>query len=274
MSHFIKSIMTAGLIIAAAGTAQAAPVFYSVTGADAASITPTVDAFRAALGALNANVPGSFGSGRREINWDGVPDIFAAPNALPADFFNVNSPRGVVFNTPGSGFQVSANAVNPTGTPIEFGNLDAALPDEFTTFSAQRLFTAVDSNITDVHFFIPGSTTPAVTMGFGAVFTDVDVSDLTSIEYYDINDNLLATISADGLPGSETLSFIGVTFDTPSVARVRITSGGCALGDTCEDEVAMDDFIYGEPVSVPEPAAAAIFLTGVVAAGAALQRRR
>jgi hypothetical protein len=31
------------------------------------------------LGTLNANVPGSFASGRRETNWDGVPDNFAAP---------------------------------------------------------------------------------------------------------------------------------------------------------------------------------------------------
>ena len=35
--------------------------------------------------------------GRREINWDGVADGFAAPNNLPANFFNKNSPRGVVF---------------------------------------------------------------------------------------------------------------------------------------------------------------------------------
>ena len=45
---------------------------------------------------------GDFGGLRREINWDGVPDARADPNPLPADFFNVNSPRGVVFSTPGS----------------------------------------------------------------------------------------------------------------------------------------------------------------------------
>ena len=43
---------------------------------------------------------GDFGGVRREINWDGVPDARADPNALPANFFNVNSPRGVVFSTP------------------------------------------------------------------------------------------------------------------------------------------------------------------------------
>ena len=53
---------------------------------------------------------GSFGGVRREINWDGVPDARADLNLLPANFSNVNSTRGVVFSTPGSGFLVSANA--------------------------------------------------------------------------------------------------------------------------------------------------------------------
>ena len=46
-------------------------------GTSAAAIQSAVDAYRADLGALNPNVAGSFGSGRREINWD-VPDAFAA----------------------------------------------------------------------------------------------------------------------------------------------------------------------------------------------------
>jgi hypothetical protein len=96
----------------------------------------TVDNFRTALGALNPNVVGSLGTGRREINWDGVPDALSAPNNLPANFFNVNSPRGVVFSTPGTGFQVSANAA--TATPVEFGNINASYPGLFKTFSPQR----------------------------------------------------------------------------------------------------------------------------------------
>jgi hypothetical protein len=39
------------------------------------------------------------------INWDGVPHIFASPNSLPANFFNVNSPRRVIFSTPRQRFQ-------------------------------------------------------------------------------------------------------------------------------------------------------------------------
>ena len=81
-------------------------------GTDPAALLPTVDAFRSRLGVQNPNQPGSFGEGRREINWDGVPDGSADPNPFPADFFNENvagRARGVVFATPGSGFLVSAD---------------------------------------------------------------------------------------------------------------------------------------------------------------------
>lgn len=106
----------------------AGPVIFSAAGSTAADIQGTVDAFRNTLGALNPNVATSFTSGRREINWDGVPDAFAAPNSLPGDFFNVTAPAGVVLSTPGAGFQVSAAPGNPTNTPVRFGNLDPSYP--------------------------------------------------------------------------------------------------------------------------------------------------
>ncbi|MGH4022078.1 MAG: hypothetical protein ACRDT0_23155, partial [Pseudonocardiaceae bacterium] len=117
-----------------------------------------------------------------------MPDQFAAPNLFPADFFNVNSPRGVVFSTRGSGFQVSANA---GVAPIEFDNLNPSYSEQFAPFSRQRLFTALDSRVMEVHFFVPGSTTPATTSGFGAVFTDVDRPG-TTIEYFDADGHRLA----------------------------------------------------------------------------------
>src|SRR5438445_4709877 len=152
----------AALVLTFPVTGHAAPLVFSIGGNNTTgSIQTTVDNFRVnGLGnPLNPNVAGSFGTGRREINWDGVPDAFSAPNNLPANFFNVNSPRGVVFATPGTGFQVSANSVNPTSTPIEFGNLNGTYPAIFTTFSPQRLFTALGSNIIDVVFLVPGSST-------------------------------------------------------------------------------------------------------------------
>ena len=275
-----RGIVSAGLlsILSLSTPANAATTVYNAAGANAVAIQGTVDSFRADLGALNPNVVGSFGSGRREINWDGVPDSLAAPNNLPGNFFNVNSPRGVVFSTPGTGFQVSANA---GVAPVEFGNIDPSYPNLFATFSSQRLFTALGSTITDVRFFIPGSgsTMAAVTRGFGAVFSDVDLANISSIEYFDSANVSLGNHFVQNVSGNQTFSFLGVTFDAPVVSRVRITSGNqiLAFGNTATDTVVMDDFIYGEPVqaraSVPD-SGATLALLGIALAGLGLAARK
>ncbi len=247
-------------------TAASPPLVFQAAGLTASSIQSNVDAFRAQLGTLNANVAGSFPSGRREINWDGVPDIFSAPNNLPADFFNVNSPRGAVFDTPGSGFQVSADDDNPTATPVRFGNLNPRYPGIFNVFSPQRLFTPLDSKFTEVHFFVPGSNTSALVKGFGAIFTDVDQAfafrsrrspsgaPRALIECYDQYGRLLFSGAVPVSPGDGTLSFLGVAFTDNRIAKVKIRSGSQPLGEEesgRKDLIVMDDFIYGEPQAIP-----------------------
>jgi hypothetical protein len=59
----------------------------AAAGPDVAAITPAVNAFWAVLGSLNANIAGSFGSGRREINGISYLLIFSDPNLLPSKFF-------------------------------------------------------------------------------------------------------------------------------------------------------------------------------------------
>ena len=254
----IKNIMTRhwlSLAIASCGltfifnpvTALAAPQVFEASGATPADIQTAVDAFRASLG-TNNGIGGTFASGRREINWDGVPDQFSAPNLLPANFFNSNSPRGAVFFTLGTGFQVSANSSNQTNTPVRFGNIHPVYPELFSTFSPQRLFTALGSNITETLFFIPGTAQSATVNAFGAVFTDVNAADSTTIDYFDVGGNLL--LSQNVLPGPTargSLSFVGVKFDRANVFFVRITSGNRILKTPARDVVVMDDFIYGEP---------------------------
>ena len=265
-------LLTAIVVASMAWAAQAAPIVFSASGANPAGIQSTVDAFRISLGTLNPNVAASFGSGRREINWDGVPDALAAPNNLPANFFNVNSPRGVVFATPGTGFEVSAN----TGiAPIQFGNIDPSYPQFFEPFSAQRLFTALGGTITDVNFFVPGSAVASSTIGFGAVFSDVDLANITSLQFFDSANNSLGTFFAPSAVGNETFSFLGVRFNAGErVSRVRITSGTqiLALGNTANDLVVMDDFIYAEPAAVFGPAT--LLLLGVGLAGLGVLRRK
>ena len=256
-----------------------AQVVTTAAGPTPASILAQVNAYRASLGALNPNVATSFAGGRREINWDGVPDARSAPNNLPANFFNVNSPRGVVFSTPGTGFQVSANA---GVAPVRFGNIDPSYSTSFSTFSAQRLFTALGSNILDVNFFLPGTTTAALTRGFAAVYTDVDLANSTSLEFFDAANVALGTYFAPvGTGASEgTFSFLGVLFSSPVVSRVRITSGNTALAAGATDQnggprdvVAMDDFIYAEPTVTPEPATFVLLGTGLLAIGMMRRRR-
>jgi hypothetical protein len=242
------------VVLSPTGLAQAEIVF-SAFGANAAAIQTTVDDFRADLGSLNPNVAGSFGTGRREINWDGVPDMFSAPNLLPNDFFNVNSPRGAVFSTPGTGVEVSANAVNPTNTLVRFGNIDPNYPSLFQAFSPQRLFTPINSNIVDVNFFVPGSSVPALTNGFGAVFTHVVLPDMTSLMFFGPNNESLGTFFVPSVLGDQTFSFLGVDFGSLEISRVRITNGNVALapGQLGPGVTVMDDFIYGEPNPVPGP---------------------
>lgn len=268
VTRLARTVVWTALAVSISSGASAAPLTFTDSGALAADIQDTVDAFRTTLGALNANLPGSRGSGRREVNWDGVPNQFASPNGFPPDFFNVNSPRGSVYSTPGSGFEVSANLAS--GQPLEFDNLEPGISADFTPFSPQRLFTAVGSTITDVHFFIPGTTAPAFVTGFGAVFTGVAVANTTFIQLFDRQDDLIASVYAPAA-GAGSLSFAGF-FDTNArIGRVRITSGEVPLGSRLPgDRVAMDDFIYAEPV--PEPAT--LTMLGAAVAAVVARRRR
>lgn len=272
--------MTSLLALAVSGPAFGAAIVFSGSGANPAAITPIRDAFRAQIGGGTvASANGSFGGVRREINWDGVPDARSAPNALPANFFNVNSPRGVIFSTPGTGFQVSANA---GVAPVNFGNIDPSYPIAFAPFSAQRLFTPNGSNITDVSFFVPGTNTPATVSSFGAIFSDVDLANTTAIQFFDGSGGSLGSFFAPTLPGNQSLSFLGVTFNAGErIGRVRILTGNAALGTGVTDQngnpldlVVMDDFLYSEPLArVPEPASWAMMVAGLALLGWRTRKR-
>jgi hypothetical protein len=213
-------------------------------------IAAVVQQFRDLLGggAPNPNTAGEFQTGRREINWDGVPATFTNNDLFPGNFFNVNSPRGAVFTTDGFGFRISNNG---------FVDLNPSYAGEFNTFSPPKLFVARGSTTINVQFFVAGSNTPAAVTGFGSVFEDVGRAHSTTIQFFDANGTELLKIAAPRASDERGLSFLGAQFDSPIVASVRITAGDTPLSETSFDNVkgagkkfdlvATDDFIYGEP---------------------------
>ena len=259
--HLFNLVSVLVVIWSTVFSVTAAPVVRQGSGANAAALQAIVDQFRTDLGGFNNGVGGTFKSGRREINWDGVPDSASEPNNFPIDFFNVTSPRGVIFNaieneTGAALNQFAVSSNNASGVPVRFGNINASYTDLFQTFSAQRLFTMRNTTIMEVNFVIPGTSIPATVSGFGVVFADVDSATGG-------NRSLIRLYGPDGrqLPGAASapvsdggLSFVGVSYNAGErISRVVIESGNVPLSSTNTDEVdgvdivAMDDFIYGEP---------------------------
>lgn len=244
-----------GRFIVSPPASSAAGVKRSAVGATPADIQATIDQFRADLGGVNNGIGGGFLSGRREINWDDVPDNLAAPNNLPDEF---TLSRGLALNPlGGTGLQVSMDDNNPAdadGDQVRFDNLNPSYSARFQNFSPQRLFTPLGSNTTQITFFVPGTSIPATVNGFGAVFTDVDsVIHQTVISYFDQTGTLLDNQVL--LPANNGLSFAGISFNAGErIASVRIQSGSVVVGaddvdgpTSASDVVVMDDFIYSEP---------------------------
>jgi hypothetical protein len=165
---------------------------------------------------------------------------------------------------PGGGVQGSLADINPTYATT------------FQTFSANRLFVPLGSNITDASFFIPGTNggVAATTTAFGAVFANVGLANTTSIELFN-QSTLLGKFFAP--TASRGLSFLGIQFNAGElITHVRLTTGNSSLGPHDGggiNVVAMDNFIYGEPrASVPEPST--LLLLGLAFLGLVLWRKK
>ena len=245
------------------------PTVFQAAGPDIASIQNTIEQYRIALKGNNNANDGAHPDGRREINWDGGGvDTTTAPVTPFNTFLNT---RGAQFTTPGTGLSQAPPSGGPQGGLATLFN-NPSYGTIFSTFSPKRLFTAVDSNVTEAHFFVPGSngTVAAKVSGFGAVFTDVDLPDgsgpgdkngnrqsSTRIECFGTDGGLIYSSFVAASPGDGSLSFLGIVFTDARIARVRITSGDAAPGpndDGTHDIVMMDDFLYGEPQPIqPTP---------------------
>lgn len=250
--------LLAGLFLLGNSYAYALPIDFLAAGNNPGDIQSTVNGFRTSLGNLNGNQPANFTGGRREINWDAVPEAVSSPNAFPGNFFNGSTPgraRGIEFDPTGSttGFEVSSLA-NPA-----FG-----APGQFQVFSPAKLFRTVGGDEFDIVFFSPADQiTHALTTGFGMVYTDADLGKLPVFEFFDTHGQLLHSLTGQAT-NSAGLGFMGTVFDSATVARIHVT-----IGDN--NGLVMDDFIFGEPTRIPEPGSIALVLIGGI--GMFLSRR-
>jgi hypothetical protein len=276
----LRASLLASAVLAASSAwitpALAAPVFFTDAGANAAAIQDGVDTFRAALGNPNNGNAGPQAIGRREINWDGggPPVVNATPPVTPFTVFQ--NTRGATFTTPGTGLTQAAD----TGGTGSLDTINPTYAAAFTPFSLNRLFTPIGSNITEGTFSVPGTggVKAATVSGFGAVFTDVDLANTTTMEFFGTAGNSLGIFNVPvGGTADGSLSFLGVIFteEEERIARVRITTGNSALGPNDGggvDVVVMDDFLYAEPLAIAEPTI--LWLIGLALIGVGLARRQ
>ena len=207
--------------------------------------------FRHILGDSLNTSPGKT-SGRREINWDGVPSNLTNNGNFPFDFFNSTDPaqgngrkRGLVYQNTGTSFRVDSS---------DFNEIDISYAAQFDAFSPKKVFTYLGNNVTDVVFKVAGTNTDAIVNGFGLIFSDVDNPNSTTLEFFN-GIRSLGVFKAPVRTGASSFSFLGVYFPKEKVTRVRITAGNGVLsagvkdvtdGGT-KDLVVMDDFFYSEP---------------------------
>src|SRR4029434_3764298 len=163
-------IFGSALILMLPEAASADAIVFSASGANAAAIQGTVDAFRTALGnPNNGNNAGPLASGRREINWDGGGPPVIDGTAPVTPFTVFQNTRGATFTTPGTG--LTQAAPGPLGA-LSLFTINPQYAGIFDTFSPNRLFAPIGSNITIGTFSLPGTNggVAVPTSGFGAVF--------------------------------------------------------------------------------------------------------
>jgi hypothetical protein len=218
---------------------------------DEAVLATKIDQFRDILGGPVNTTPGNT-TGRREINWDGVPATFTNNNTFPLDFFNITDPagangrkRGLVYANNGFPIRLDSSA---------FAEIDPSYADELLPFSKKKALVASNSVHSELLFKVAGTNTDAFIKGFGIIFTDVDDANSTSLEFFNGNKSL-GVFKAPVKTANGPFSFLGVHFPEEKITRIKITAGNAAIapgvkdisdGGT-KDLVAYDDLFYDEP---------------------------
>jgi hypothetical protein len=216
------------------------------------NIENDVNSFRQLLGdPLNTTT--GVTTGRREINWDGVPDSFIGKK-LPDDFFNPTEPgapvarqRGLAYLPGGGEFRISNTS---------FVDLNPLAAGQFSSFSGNKTFANISSNLWPVDFQVAGQQKAAAVKGFGAVFSDVDLNNSTSLEFFN-GTKSLGKYFVPPHTTTSSFSFLGVYFKNgETITRVLVSHKGFLSGGTKDvtdngpdDLIVLDDFLYSEPLA-------------------------
>lgn len=222
---------------------QNKPAVFAASG----EVQSKIDEFRTLLGPLNTTLGAT--SGRREINWDGVPDQLLN-KTLPSDFFNPVGDNAVAARQRGLAYDATGNfQVSNTS----FAHVNAAAAAQFTPFSGDKTFASVSRALWEIKFQVPGQTTAGWVKGFGAVFSDVDIDGSTSLEFFN-EETSLGKFSVPKSGASSKFSFLGVYFQNDKITNIKVSHNGklddgkndISNGGT-DDLIVLDDFIYSEP---------------------------
>ena len=250
--------VAAGAAIAATAPAASAPADATVKKVvrGAGDIRPAVQRFRALLGPDNGGGPGGRAGGRREINWDGVPDELASPNRYPSDFFNARDGAARArrrAHHPGR--RPCASAPTPTTPPARRrGSATSTRPTPASSrpsarSGCSRRSAATSSNLT---FRVPGTGAAGASCAASAPSTRASTGARTRRS------------STSTAPGARSARFaVPVGARRALVPRAWSSpprsSRGCASSTAAArsgpddggavDAAVMDDFIYGEPVA-------------------------
>jgi hypothetical protein len=222
-----------------------ATIVFSASG----DISNKLNEFRSQLGNLNTTT--GMTVGRREINWEGVPDSIMGLR-MPNDFFNPTVPGSPVARQRGLVYIGGDNAVV---SKTNFADINALAASEFGAFSGTKTFAVTNALLWPVNFRVAGTNTDAVVMGFGIVFSDVDKANSTFIEFF-FEERSLGKFFVPPHDNTTNFSFLGVYFPVEKVTHVKVghdgklSDGGkdISQGGT-SDLVILDDFIYSEPVA-------------------------
>jgi hypothetical protein len=221
------------------------PIIITANG----NITTKLNEFRNLLGNLNTT-PGAIG-GRREIDWDAVPDDMTGKK-LPNDFFNPVGAGAITARQRGLGYTEGGSFMV---SKTNFAEINTEAATEFSAFSGNKTFANTDASLWHLTFEVAGQRTVASINGFGAVFADVDKENSTYIELLS-NDRSLGKYYVPAQSNGTKFSFLGVYFKNEKITSVRIGHEGrlsdlsrdISQGGTA-DLVILDDFLYSEPVA-------------------------